>query len=157
MICKEKSILHKIVGILDATQVDCLILSIAKEKVYLKVDAHLQKNVLDIRHVGKHEKKEHPQFSFQKIDLSSWWTGTFLRGCKHQYIAGLSQNMTWWLNNKMYYSEDPFSEETISYGTIIMTALWDARQTKWIETLERWIWLTAAKWHGTVPKTLAVT
>ncbi|XP_030759384.1 uncharacterized protein LOC115884825 [Sitophilus oryzae] len=60
------------------------------------------------------------------------------RGCRQHYIPGLSNASRDTLEQyEQLFAEDPFSDQTITCGTALMTALSEAREKKWIETLDR--------------------
>lgn len=60
------------------------------------------------------------------------------RGCRQQFIPGLSDESKTILDKyEKLYKDDPFNEETIACGTALMATLSEARQTKWMDTLEK--------------------
>lgn len=62
---------------------------------------------------------------------------TIPRGCRTQYIAGLSNNTKDLLNEyTKLYERDPFSEDTINCGIALVQQLSSTRQEKWVEKLE---------------------
>ncbi|XP_030750457.1 uncharacterized protein LOC115878186 [Sitophilus oryzae] len=60
------------------------------------------------------------------------------RGCRQHYIPGLSNASRDTLEQyEQLFAKDPFSDQTITCETALMTALSEAREKKWIETLDR--------------------
>jgi hypothetical protein len=64
---------------------------------------------------------------------------TIPRGCRQHYIPGLSNtSKTIMERYKKLYDKDPFSEETVECGKMLMQQLSTSRQEQWIiETLEK--------------------
>lgn len=72
----------------------------------------------------------------EKVKLIS--RKTIPRGCRQQYIPGLSTESKELLDKYTEsYERDPFSNETVESGNLLLEELSHARQKKWMETVEK--------------------
>lgn len=59
------------------------------------------------------------------------------RGCRTNYIAGLNENsLTFLTRYEELYDSDPFSDETIEAGELLMNSISESRREKWMNLLE---------------------
>lgn len=60
------------------------------------------------------------------------------KGCRQQYIPGLTTESKKLLDQYTNsYEKDPFSDQTVESGNLLLRELSHARQEKWVETIEK--------------------